>query len=116
MMQHRRSDKLTPSSRNCVIFFFRCDRRDRRFRSCCFVMTVATFAKYFLRTWPHTHRELTSAELAVRTWQTVSSGFFPPLLLAGLREEQLGYRGHDQVALQALVVADFKVTQAQETN
>jgi hypothetical protein len=62
---------------------------------------------------PESHRLLTNADTAVRTWHTVSSGFFPPKFLVDLRQEQMAHRRQDHVTLQTLVLPPLVVIQAQ---
>src|SRR5665213_4632496 len=46
---------------------------------------------------------------AVRTWQTVSSGFFFPLFLMHLGQEEQAHGTDDQMSLKRQVVADLKM-------
>jgi hypothetical protein len=55
----------------------------------------------------------TNAAAAVRTWHTVSSGFFPPKLVSNFGKYQKAYRTDDLVALQSEVTATFPVVKAQ---
>lgn len=50
--------------------------------------------------------------MALRTWAIVSSGFFPPMLQAELRQEQMAHAGQDQVSLDGDVLANFEVVHA----
>src|ERR1700677_2843628 len=52
-----------------------------------------------------------NAAIAVCTWHSVSSGFFPPELLSHPRQEQVTHATQDQVAFQALVTTPFVLIQ-----
>src|SRR6266496_1865813 len=47
------------------------------------------------------HQDCTTALLAARIWQTVTSGFFSPQLLAGHHQEQVAHGREDQVSFEA---------------
>src|SRR3982750_4895821 len=55
----------------------------------------------------------TNAAAAVRTWHTVSSGFFPPKLVVKLRKHQEAHRTDDLVPLQPQVTATLPVVKTQ---
>src|SRR6516225_5910123 len=59
------------------------------------------------------HHDCTKAAAAVRSWQTVRSGFFPPPLLPDAGEEQMANSGHRLVPQQPQVVAALVVIEAQ---
>src|SRR5271166_6573088 len=64
---------------------------------------------------PESHILLTTAAIAMRTWQTVNSGFFPPEVLVDLCQEQVAYPRDDHVSLQTLIPSAFVVIQAEFT-
>src|SRR5437773_9603364 len=59
------------------------------------------------------HKLLTTAATAVCTWQTVSSGFFPPQVLVDLGQEKMAHGAEDQMAFQTQVQAALIMIQAQ---
>lgn len=83
-MQQRILDRLMPILRNRFRFFLVWLRQDAASRSCVSVMVRAARSRNICLTCPVNHNDRISAELAVRSWQTVSSGFFPPPLLMNL--------------------------------
>src|SRR6202453_3846527 len=52
-----------------------------------------------------------SAAIAVCTWHSVSSGFFPPEFLSHPRQEQVAHATQNQVAFQSLVTTPFVLIQ-----
>ncbi len=58
------------------------------------------------------HQNGISAAIAVCTWHSVSSGFFPPELLTNPRQEQVAYATEDQMAFQPLVAPPLVLVQA----
>src|ERR1700733_11208809 len=52
-----------------------------------------------------------NAAIAVCTWHSVSSGFFPPEFLSHPRQEQVTYATQNQVAFQTLVATPFVLIQ-----
>ena len=50
---------------------------------------------------------------AVRTWQSVISGFFPPQPLALLGKEEMADLGDQQVSADGLILADLEMGQAE---
>src|SRR3954464_464162 len=62
--------------------------------------------------WPN-QRPCTNAAVAVRTWQMVRLGFFPPELPANVRQHQVAHRADGQVPLQPQVASTFPVVKAQ---
>src|SRR5580693_4452198 len=60
-------------------------------------------------------QERTSAAMAVCNWQTVSSGFSPPLFLSHPRQEQVAHRRQNQVAFQSEITTAFVLIQADLT-
>lgn len=58
-------------------------------------------------------QERTTAAAAMRTWHTVSSGFFPPQLLLDLRQEQVTHGGYRLMAFQPQVGTSLEVVEAQ---
>ncbi len=97
-MQQRMADRSMPISRNRVRFFLTWLRREAASRCCVSVMMAAVRSSNFSRICPVSHSDRISAEVAVRSWQTVSSGFFFPPLLVYLDEEQMADSSQDQVA------------------
>src|SRR6185312_3440511 len=59
---------------------------------------------------PH---ERTKAAAAVLTWQTVSSGFFPPEFLVHLRQEQVAYRRNRLMPFQPQIRPPLEVVETQ---
>src|SRR5512147_1120105 len=55
----------------------------------------------------------TSVAVAVRTWQTVRLGFFPPVSQAELAEEDVAQTTEDQVPLDGEEPADLEVIHPQ---
>ena len=101
-----------PMSRNRMRFFLTWLRRAAASRCCVSVMMAAVRSSNFSRTCPVSHSDRISAEVAVRSWQTVSSGFFPPPLLVYLDQEQMADSGQDQVAAKRAVMAPVQATTA----
>ncbi len=56
-------------------------------RACVYCKSLAVFSSNRVTQPPESHRHLTNADIAVRTWHTVSSGFFPPKVLVDFRQE-----------------------------
>src|SRR5215471_9206549 len=81
-------------------------------RWACSIACDARLASRCATGWPN-QRPCTNAAVAVRTWQTVRLGFFPPELPANLRQHQVAHRADGQVALQPQVAATFPVIKAQ---
>ena len=92
---------------------FQWPRRAWALRSCVIANCAAITSARFREHRPPLYQIGTRNRVAVRTWQTVTSGFFPPLLLAELGQEQMTHAGQDQVALDRKVVADLEVVHAQ---
>src|SRR5438128_1577609 len=59
------------------------------------------------------HQECTKAAAAVRTWHTVSSGFFPPLPLVHARQEQVGHGSDRLVTQQAAIIPTLVMIEPQ---
>ena len=64
-------------------------RRAWAARACRYANSAAVFSSNRAPTRPESHILLTTAAIAVRTWHTVNSGFFPPTLLVDLRHEPM---------------------------
>ena len=111
-MQQRIARKSMPLSRNRLRFFLTWQRRERAMRSCVAVIISAVRSRNFPLTRPVSHKDRTSAEEAVRTWQTVNSGFFPPPQLMHLGQEQMTDRSNYQVPPQRFVVTNLEMAQA----
>ena len=110
-MQQRIADRSMPASRNCLRFCLTWLCWDRARRSCVRVMMRAVRFRSFRRACPVSHKERTSAEVAVRSWQTVNAGFSPPPLLVDLRQKQMTDGGENQVTTKRPVIADLKMAQ-----
>src|SRR5262249_49921089 len=78
----------------------------------CSIDRAARLARRRAACWPNPTPS-TKAAAAVRTWHTVSSGFFPPKLPADLRQHQVAHRTDDLVPLQPQVAPTFPVVKAQ---
>src|SRR5436305_5334902 len=85
------------------------------FLCCVFCNRSATSLKTRWDTRPFRHQDGTKAAAAVRTWQTVHSGFFPPPLLPHPRQEQVTHRRQRLVPLQAHVEPSLEMIQTQLT-
>src|SRR5258708_5872025 len=94
-----------------VVFVWLLRACTRRF--CVYRISSAACSYRRLQARPECHQLRTTAAIAVRNWQTVSSGFFPPKVLMNPRQEQVTHRRQNQVALQALVTPTFVMVQAQ---
>ena len=103
-MQQRIADKSIPISRNRLRFSRIWQRRERAIRNCVNVIIPAVFSNNLSLTFPVSHKDRTSAEEAVRIWQTVNSGFFPPPQLMYLSQEQMTDRGDYKMATKGLVI------------
>ena len=86
---------------NRWMVFFRCAARALAFRSCVNANCAAIFSAWQREqrplVWPSRHHRRTSVRVAVRTWATVRSGFFPPVLLSEFGQEQMADAGQDEV-------------------
>src|SRR4030042_2535105 len=107
-MQQRIACRSIPMLRNCLLFFFVWQRRERAMRRCVTVITCAARSKNLSFTRPVSHKDRTSAEEAVRIWQTVRSGFFPPPFLMHFGQEQMAHRSDYQMTTQGFIVANLK--------
>jgi len=112
-MQQRNTDNLMPNSRSRRRLVLAWLRRERARRSWVSVMIAAARTRHVALACPVIQSDRTRAEVAVWTWQTVSSGFFPPPLLMDLGQEQVADGCKDQVSPQRPPGADLEVTQAQ---
>src|SRR6516225_3197422 len=79
---------------------------------CWYVIFSAVRSSKGLLTLCPNDQDCTRAAAAARIWQTVSSGFFPPLLAHPL-QEQLGDRGESLMPNQALVFSPLVVIESQ---
>ena len=81
----------------------------RRWR---WVIFLAVFSSHRAEAgWSVSHHDRTSAAIAVCSWHTVHSGFFPPVL-PHLSQEQVTDRRNDQLALKSPVAAPRVLIQA----
>src|SRR5437870_3493580 len=101
-----------PSSRSLRRVRFTWLFRAWAFRRCAQVIFLAALASSssFDRR-DDNPQQRTSAATAVCSWQTVSSGFFPPQVLSQPRQEQITYRRDDQVTLQPQVTSALVLVQ-----
>jgi len=112
-MQQRIAFKSIPISRNRLRFFRIWQRRERAIRSCVKATISAVLSKNLSLTFPDNHKDRTSAEEAVRIWQTVNSGFSPPPQLMDFGQEQMTDGGDDKMATKGLVIANLEMTQSE---
>ena len=75
-------------------------------------MASAVRSKSSLLALSSSHQDCTTALVAARTWQTVTSGFFPPQLLTDGCQKQVAHGGEDQVPFQADLATPLPVRQA----
>ena len=89
-----------------------CERRAWALRLCVYsssATAASRISRAAVRPSPH---ERTSAAAAVRTWQTVNSGFFPPQLLPYFRQEQVTHGGDCLMTYQSPVRPPLEVIEA----
>src|SRR5512142_970729 len=102
-----------PRSRSLCRVRFTWLLRARAFRRCAQLIFLAALASSFSCDGRDDNpQQRTSAATAVCSWQTVSSGFFPPEFLAHPRQEQVTHRRENQVALQPQVTPALILVQA----
>src|SRR5271165_3973309 len=102
-----------PSARNLFRVRFVWLLRATALRRWCHAIFLAALASSFSSArGDDKPQDRTSAAMAVCTWQTVSSGFSPPLFLSHPRQEQVAHRRQNQVAFQSQVAAAFVLIQA----
>ena len=109
-MQHLSLDRSIPiasSRRNLVRL---CDARAVALRCWRSRMIPAVCSRRTVFAAPRIHQDRINADVARRSWQTVSSGFFPPPLLMHFGQEQMTDGRDDPVAPKRDVVADLEVT------
>src|SRR6476620_10344163 len=82
-------------------------------RFCAYRISSAACSYRRLQARPDCHQLQTTAAIAVCTWHTVSSGFFPPKALMDPRQEQVTHHRKDQVTFQADIASAFKMIQTQ---
>ena len=105
-----------PSARNLFRVRFVWLLRATALRRWCHAIFLAAFASNFSSArGDDKPQERISAATAVCSWQTVSSGFSPPLFLSHPRQEQVAHRRQNQVAFQSQVTAAFVLIQADLT-
>src|SRR5512142_3224488 len=101
-----------PSSRSLRRVRFVWLFRAWAFRRCAHRIFLAAFASSFsFDRREDIPQQRTNAASAVCSWQTVSSGFFPPEFLAHPRQEQVAHRREDQVSLQPQVTPALVLVQ-----
>ena len=115
-MQQRMAFKSIAILRSCLRFFLIWQRRERAVRSCVKVIISAAFSNNLSLTLPVSHKDRTSAEEAVRIWQTVNSGFFPPPQLIDFGQEQITDRGDYKMATKRLVIANLEMAQSERSS
>src|SRR6202011_2657620 len=104
---------VTPMLRNCRRVRLRWLFRERALRTWVSRIMRAARSINWLAAVPESHQDRTNAEVAVRIWQTVNSGFFPPPCLMHAREKQVG-QGRDRLMThQADIGTAFKMIEAQ---
>ncbi len=107
------SVSVMPSSRNLRRVRLVWLLRAAAFRFCAHAIFLAAFAStlsFDRRDLNPQHR--TNAAIAVCSWQTVSSGFFPRPFLSHTRQEQVAQATEDQVSLQAQVAPALILVQS----
>ena len=110
-MQQRIDGKSMPISRNRLRFSRVWQRRERAIRCCVTVIISAVRSKNFSCTMPVSHKDRTRAEDAVRIWQTVRSGFFPPPLLMYFSQKQMAHSSDYQMTTERFIVTNLEVAQ-----
>src|SRR5512135_2528025 len=102
-----------PRSRSLCRVRFTWLLRARALRRCAQLIFLAALASSFSCDGRDDNpQQRTSAATAVCSWQTVSSGFFPPEFLAHPRQQQVTHRRENQVALQPRVTPALILVQA----
>src|SRR3954453_14189668 len=91
-----------------LVWLFRADTFRRRART----ISSDVLSSNLLGARRFNHQRGINAAIAVCTWHSVSSGFFPPEFLPHPRQEQVTDRTEDQMAFQPLVPAALVVVQA----
>src|SRR4051812_36592559 len=81
-------------------------------RRCFLCNSAAVRSRSFVEGRSSSHQDGINAAIAVCTWHSVSSGFFPPEFLTHPRQEQIADGAEDQMAFQALVPSALVVVQA----
>src|SRR3990172_7160048 len=81
------------------------------FLCCAQAISFAACSYSGLEARPSSHQDLTTAAAATWTWQTVTSGFFPPKLLADSGQEQIAHGRERQMSLQSHPAAALVVVQ-----
>ena len=81
---------------------------------CCVRSNCITICSaYFREQCPPRAHSGTSVAVAARTWQTVRSGFFPPVRQAELTEEDMAEATEDQMSLNRAELANLEVIHPQ---
>src|SRR4030043_699583 len=81
---------------------------------CCVSTNYATICSaYLYEQRPPRAQRGTSMAVAVRTWQSVRPGFFPPMFQAELAQENVAQATEDQVPLDREILAHFKMIHPQ---
>jgi len=89
---------MMPFARKSRKAVFRWLRRALALRCCVVANCAATASACFREHRPPRYQIATRRQVAVRTWQTVTSRFFPPLGQAELGQEQVAHAGQHQMA------------------
>ena len=83
------------------------------FRCCVNVNCALICSAYFREQRPPRAHKGASFAVAVRTWQRVRSGFFPPMPQAELTEKDMAQAAQDQVSLDRKKLTDLEVIHPQ---
>src|SRR5215210_3853218 len=81
-------------------------------RRCVLCNSAAVRSSSFFEGRSFSHQQGINAAIAVCTWHSVSSGFFPPEFLTHPRQEQIADRAEDQMAFQPLITSALVMVQA----
>src|SRR4051812_44322888 len=85
--------------------------RAAAFLTCVRPISAAVRSSFFSVGRWHSHQYGIIAAIAVCTWHSVNSGFFPPELLSHPRQEQVAHAAQDQVSFQTPITASFILVQ-----
>src|ERR1041384_6446721 len=87
-------------------------RRALAFCRCWYTMVSAAWSSRRVAVLGPSHHDCTNAEAAVRSWQTVISGFFPPPPLPYACQEQVSYRRYRLMPQQPKIMAALVVIES----
>src|SRR5436305_10513135 len=88
-------------------------RRASALRRCVYSSSAAAASRISLAALLPSPQERTSAAVAVRTWQTVNSGFFPPQFLLRFGEEQMAHGRERLVSFETQIRSSLEVIEPQ---